>query len=60
MKLIRFTQVPVNATFKYNNKLYRKTRTKATYQTNCVKLEDGKEYKLHGCTQVELINRGDY
>lgn len=58
MKLIRFTQVPVNAIFKYNNKLYRKTRMKATYQTNCVKVENGIEYKLHGCTLVELIIGG--
>jgi len=59
MKTIRFTQVPVGAIFRYNNKLYKKTRMKATYQTNCVKVENGVEYKLHGCTQVELIIGGE-
>ena len=60
-ELVRVSQVPVGATFKYLNVLYLKTHERKAhtgykdYEDNCVRLDNNKSTKLHGSFLVEVI-----
>ena len=63
--LVRLSQVPMGATFKYFGALYKKihqTRKSGVgkhqgrdYEPNVLRLDNGKTFKLHGSVPVEII-----
>lgn len=55
--MIRLSQCPIGATFKYNNVLYVKTNETRTYQPNCVRLDNNKPIRLHGCVLVKVVEQ---
>lgn len=58
-KLVRFSTIPVGTTFKYNYVVYVKTldvyRKDNPYDPNSIRLDNGKEARIHGMCQVEVI-----
>ena len=60
--LVRISQVPVGATFKYINVLYLKTHQVKSvngirdYENNCIRLDNNKPMRLHGSHLVEIVN----
>ena len=57
---MRFSQVPIDGTFKYCGVKYKKIhQTKASggymdYQNNALRLDNNKLFKLHGSIIVEV------
>lgn len=61
--LVRLSQVPVGATFKYFNALYKKICQVQSgcgkgrdYRDNCIRLDNGKTLRLQGSWLVEVIS----